>query len=309
VAIKQFLTTGEVAKLLGISRSTVTRKFDQNILKGKKNPITGERLIGRDSLEDFVAQYDMKLEDMSVGSYSVILATADPKLVDLAERVFANERRIDLEHVQFGCDALMLCSRRDIDLLIIDEEIADIAASDVIKSIRRIGEPTGIKILSIGRPETVQLSKEWGADEAIPKEQLDPLRLTQRIIALLNLAEAASAAPEDFTHQRRHRRASVSIPAGLSVVRRSTATETAIGKTLIRNISEGGAFLQDIVLTRGTIPTESFMFRINVSQDPLKNLNANCRVVRMKSNGGLTAGVEFVDLAPPDTQNIAQLVH
>jgi excisionase family DNA binding protein len=46
---KNFLTTGEAARLLGISRATVSRKYDRGILSGYKNPLTGERLISRGS--------------------------------------------------------------------------------------------------------------------------------------------------------------------------------------------------------------------------------------------------------------------
>ena len=54
MTLKKYITTGEVAKLLKISRSTVSRKFDDGDLQGKKNPITGERLISQTSLMEFM---------------------------------------------------------------------------------------------------------------------------------------------------------------------------------------------------------------------------------------------------------------
>ena len=56
---KKYFTTGEVAKLLDISRSTVMRKFDKGIFRGKKNPITGERMVARESLDAFMKQYNL----------------------------------------------------------------------------------------------------------------------------------------------------------------------------------------------------------------------------------------------------------
>ncbi len=42
---RQGLKTGEVVRMLGISRSRVVRFFDQNILKGYRNPITRRIVI------------------------------------------------------------------------------------------------------------------------------------------------------------------------------------------------------------------------------------------------------------------------
>jgi excisionase family DNA binding protein len=49
----EYLSTGEAAKVLGISRSTVARRFDEGALRGKAHPITGERLISNESITHF----------------------------------------------------------------------------------------------------------------------------------------------------------------------------------------------------------------------------------------------------------------
>ncbi len=41
----QGLTTGEVSKMLGVSRSRVVGFFERRILTGSKNPITGVMVI------------------------------------------------------------------------------------------------------------------------------------------------------------------------------------------------------------------------------------------------------------------------
>jgi hypothetical protein len=48
--LKEFYSTGEAAQILNISRSTVSHKFDVGLLKGKKNPITGERFVSGESI-------------------------------------------------------------------------------------------------------------------------------------------------------------------------------------------------------------------------------------------------------------------
>jgi hypothetical protein len=52
---KQGLTTEKVSRMLGISRFTVAGYFDQGILTGWKNLITGKIVIDPKSVKAFVA--------------------------------------------------------------------------------------------------------------------------------------------------------------------------------------------------------------------------------------------------------------
>ena len=47
---KRGLTTGDVSKILGISRGTVARFFDKRILTGWEEPVTGWRVIELESV-------------------------------------------------------------------------------------------------------------------------------------------------------------------------------------------------------------------------------------------------------------------
>jgi excisionase family DNA binding protein len=62
MALKEYCSTGEAARLLGISRSTISRKFDSGDLSGKKNPITGDRLISRVSIKALMKLYNILRE-------------------------------------------------------------------------------------------------------------------------------------------------------------------------------------------------------------------------------------------------------
>jgi len=48
---RQGLTTGQVSRMLGISRSTVIKFFEQGILTGWKHPLASWRVIDRESIE------------------------------------------------------------------------------------------------------------------------------------------------------------------------------------------------------------------------------------------------------------------
>jgi len=107
----EFLSTGEAAKLVSISRSTISRDFDKGILQGKKNPITGERLISRESLISFLKQYNLPYDALIVEKKKVLLGTADDSLLSLAQRILSEDDRVEVERVVFGGDILIRCSK------------------------------------------------------------------------------------------------------------------------------------------------------------------------------------------------------
>ncbi len=59
--VKQGLTAGEVARMLGITRSEVDKLFDHGILTGWKHPVTGRRVIDLESVRAFVEKSGVEL--------------------------------------------------------------------------------------------------------------------------------------------------------------------------------------------------------------------------------------------------------
>ena len=59
---EKVLTTGDlVEKFKGIiSRSTISRYIDQGKLRGKKNPITGRRIVTLENLRAFKKKHGLK---------------------------------------------------------------------------------------------------------------------------------------------------------------------------------------------------------------------------------------------------------
>ncbi len=59
--VKQGLTIGEVAKMLGVPRVRVHRYFSRGILTGWKHPVTGRRVIDLDSFRALVEKLGIEL--------------------------------------------------------------------------------------------------------------------------------------------------------------------------------------------------------------------------------------------------------
>lgn len=290
---KDFLTTGEAAKLVNISRSTISRNFDKGIFQGKKNPITGERLISRDSLISFMKQYDLPLDALVLEKKKILLGTAEDHLFSLVQRVISEDERMEVERVTFGGDVLIRCSKTRPSLLIIDEELSDIPSAEVIRSLRRMEELQDLKIVCCAKARNVRQCMDWGADEALDKESLSQEDLARTVYAFLQLPENLPGEDQDFKHQRQWPRLGMHVPLKIGIYPLRTPYRRKSGMAVMENISMGGAYLSRIQLEGGVIPCEPFRILLSADQEPLKDWRAHGKVVRLQSNGSVTAGVQF----------------
>lgn len=303
----EFLSTGEASELLNISRSTVSRSFDQGILQGKKNPITGERLISRESLIAFMKQYDLPLTAAIIGKKKVLVGSSDEKLQTFIQKALANDQRIHLERVSFGGDVLLQHSKETPDLLIIDEDLPDISSAEVIKSLRRTEDPTRSKIL-YGVKFPKGRGTELGADDVLVKEGIDRPTLVKKVYQLLDIPEELPQENLAFQHQRRWPRYAISVPAEIGVYSLKAPQKRDSGKAVMENIGMGGAYLAQMQMDQAKLPGEPFRVLLQVTKGPMENFRVHCRVVRLQSNGALSLGLQFVKL-PKSNRSMIESVY
>jgi hypothetical protein len=304
---KKFYTTGESAELLNISRSTISRKFDRGVFFGKKNPITGERMISRESIAAFMKQYNLPPESLEIEKKKVLLGTPDEHLLAMVQKVLMEDDRIDVEQVAYGGDVLVQCAKDHPALLIVDEEISDIPCAEVIRSLRRGEEPQALKIVCLTKSRNVRRCTEWGADEGVAKEGIEREDFRQKLYGWLGLEETHEERIQTFEHQRRWPRAGVRVPAKVGVYRMRSPHRRDLGEATVENISCGGAYLSGIQLESGAIPCEPFRMFLEVDQEPLKSFRTHCKIVRLHSNGFVAAGVQFTRLSKANLQTIQTL--
>ena len=181
---KEFYTTGEAAELIRISRSTISRKFDRGGISGKKNPITGERLVARESLITFMKERNLPIEALVIEKKKVLVVTTDDELFSLIQKIFGEDNRVKAERESHGGDVLARCSKGKVDLLVIDEEFSDISSADAIRALRRQEEQKSLKIVCITGRRKAKNALQWGADEAFGRETLDQKELRRRLYKL-----------------------------------------------------------------------------------------------------------------------------
>ncbi len=306
---KEYFSTGEVSQSLNISRATVSRKFDSGIFYGKKNPITGERLISRDSLLSFMRQYNIPLNGLDkTATKHLLLSSADEKMQYLTHEAFAGDNRIKVSTVSSGYDALIACSKNPPDLFIIDNELSDISCAEAIKSLKRQDENSGMKILCCLKKYDEDVASEIDADDYIAKDTIESDILVEKTLNLLNIATESPVQGERFDHKRRWPRIPINLPADLELYRFNNPEMYEEGNAKVDNISMGGAYLSQIHLKKGSIPSDSFSFMLGIDQPQLKDWEAECKMVWLKVNGALTAGIQFVNLSQENKNKISSLI-
>lgn len=307
---KDFFSTGDASKLLGISRATVSRMFDKGILHGKKNPITGKRNISRYSLVAFMKQYNISQASMFIEKKRMLLVTSDKTLLSLVHKTFADDERIKIEKVAFGCDALILSSKKSPDLLLIDEELPDISGVKAVKSLKRMDELKNIKIICFSKSDKTDNFLKLGVDECIMKDALDKVDLTRRVNSLLNISESPlTTYPLPDHEKRKWPRITINIPAVVKIYHMNEPSLHKPSNGIMENISLGGAYISQIQLAKGIIPSDTFRFLLEVNQPPMENWKAESKVLRLQFDGSIRAGVQFLNISKENENKILEMLN
>lgn len=305
---KKFFSTKEVGELLNISIATVMRKFDKGLFFGKQNPITHERAISRESLIAFAEKFRISLAPFIPGPQRILLGGFDEPLMADLRQIFSGEEWLRVETIAHGADILINCSQNPPNLLILNGDLPVIPCRAVIESLRRRKDGHRLKILCLTQTIHLQENLAWGADDVLTKESLDRVALTKRAYALLDIPKFPPPVISKYQHHRSWPRMNLNIPAAIKVYRLAAASHTGrAGNAELVNISRGGAFLANIHLEKNELPGEPFKILLEVDQPLLQSFRAHCRVVRLQSNGSLTAGVEFVRISRSNREKIERI--
>jgi hypothetical protein len=292
----EYLSTGEAARILGLSRSTVARRFDEGSLKGKSHPITGERLISAKSVQEFLARHAFGGETESAVK-RIVLRSIASDLIDMANDMATSDARLEMEIVARGWEALIICIKKIPSLVILDDVPSDISCPELIAAIRKEADGHSLPILCCLRDSDPQQAVAWGADMVMTLAEVQAGLLHERVLDLLHLAgESADAGSSPVPHHRRWPRFTVNVPGTLELYLVATPQEYTSGSTIVDNISQGGAGLSKIRIDSNAIPAESFRMVLKIDHPTLRDWHAHCQVVRLSINGDLSAGVQFVQL-------------
>jgi len=306
---KKYYTTGEVSRLINVSLATVARKFDAGIFQGKKNPITGDRLISHESLVSFARQYNLTLGNQDAHNQkNVILCSSDERLHSFVKKIGSINRDISINRATSGYDALLMCMKNPTDLLIFDDRLSGISSIEALKSLKRLDEEKKMKILCCLETDNSERSKNIAADDFIALDTINGVDMAKKIESLLYPEQRTCGAGIQFKHERQQKRIPVNLPAQFEIYRLATPHVGEQGNAKVKDISLDGANLSHIHLKKGNIPSEAFRVLLKIDQPPLRNWQAECEVARFRVHEDISAGVQFINISQTDKDKIAEMI-
>jgi CheY-like chemotaxis protein len=308
---KDFYSTGEVAALLNISIATVSRKFDSGIFQGKKNPITAERLISRESLLSFMKKYNLSTKSIDNDAHDaqkrILLGSNNKDIQSIINRTFENDEQFKIELVSSGYDALIKCSQLHPDVFLLDNDLPNIDCIKAIETIKSNRNIADINIICISESADLCKNKSCAVDDFVTRKNLEDKSTKNKITKLLGIPSAVIPENTTFDHQRMWPRIPLGLPANIEVFLADSPDYKEEGETVINNISLGGAYLSNINMNKNKIPFGSLRMLLNINNPPFDELNEECKVVRLQANGSLNAGVQFVNLKQKTKSEILKM--
>ena len=305
---KQFFTTGEAAEILGLSPSTVIRRFDKGELWGRRHPLTGKRLLARTSLERFLEKHGLCVEALSANTYRVLIADGVRQDVEQLKAALEQDPRIAVETVCEGCEVCGRVMEWTPHLVIVNASMPDMRGRDVIRTLRVLPLAEPVRV-GLSCPEGDQISPvemaALGVELWLPKPWR-PVEIALRIRRLLGLA---GEGPVRSGHEhRKWSRVPTSWFADLEVYLKGQPHVLDTGRARVRNISEGGALLHDLEMRQGALPAKPFAMGLRVVEGSAQGLRAKGSPVRIETDAGLGLGLQFDRLDSLDLQRLREAI-
>jgi CheY-like chemotaxis protein len=146
---KDFYTSGQAARLLGIPSRTLRRYLSIGKIEGRQNPITQTWQITPESLAKFIAEQGGEAV-MEMKEISVLIIDGRKAVGDLFRKMAESSRRsILISEFQEVGDALIESGVRKPDLIVIDTSTPFYDGTSLLKLLRANPHTHGAKILAI----------------------------------------------------------------------------------------------------------------------------------------------------------------
>lgn len=191
-------TTGEVARLCGVTIKTVIRWFESGELRGFKIPGSRDRRIPRAHLIEFMRSHGIPLGELESGALParrkrLMIVDDDPLILATLATYFQAGNEFDIATATNGYAAGMLTASFRPDALLLDFNLGDATGLDVAQAIRSNPELARTRILCMsGIVDEVQAKEllSRGIDDFVRKP-FDLVDVKRRIVRLLGLPQSA----------------------------------------------------------------------------------------------------------------------
>jgi excisionase family DNA binding protein len=189
---RKIFTTGQIAKICGVSLSTAKRWVERGEIHGFRLPGSGEWRIPRQELINFMERNAFPLDDLitSAGKKRILVVDDEKEILDLIERILSREGRFDLEFSQNGYEACIKVGNFKPDLVILDVMMPGINGLEVARVIKESKENNNVSILFLsGHLDDEMVDKLKKYSPHILAKSVSPEKLKSAVFDIIGVME------------------------------------------------------------------------------------------------------------------------
>jgi len=168
---KTNFTTGEVAKICGLSQQTVIRCFDSGRIEGFRIDGSRYRRIPREGLVAFMKKNNIPLDRLSFKK-KVLVVDDDVELLQVMQDFFEDDGRFELRTAVTGFDAGVATKEFGPDVILLDIMLPDVNGLEVCRYLRNTEAHKDTVIIAISgmiERDKIEELYEAGIDHYIQK--------------------------------------------------------------------------------------------------------------------------------------------
>jgi excisionase family DNA binding protein len=168
----QVFTSGEVARICGVSPDTVSRWFDLGQLEGYRLGPGGDRRIPYASLRQFMLNHGIPIERLEEDQKRILVVDDDPYYLDTIPTALGKTGEYQVFTASTGFDAGAMVAEHNPQLIILDIHLSDMDGRLVSQRVRNRPDTKNTRILAIsGYLDREQLEEleQYGFDDFLQK--------------------------------------------------------------------------------------------------------------------------------------------
>jgi len=184
--LKMLFSTGEIARLLGMSPATIFRAIESGRLKASTTPGGHHRVLRKD-LEVFLSENSIPLSALESKKKRVLIVEDNPVELRLYQRALRGIEGVEVWGVESGYKAGYITKSFKPDLILLDIFLKDVDGCEVARLIRSDPELRFTKIVAISvaaNPADLRRIKRSGVNGFIQKP-VSPDELREKVEKLL----------------------------------------------------------------------------------------------------------------------------
>jgi excisionase family DNA binding protein len=194
---EKVFTSGEVARICGVSADTVSRWFDLGHIEGYRLGPGGDRRIPHEKLRAFMLRHGIPLDRLDGEARCILVVDDDPHYLDIIPKALAKVASYEILTASTGFEAGALVAERNPRLLVLDIQLSDMDGRRVARQVKSRPETQNTRLLAISgfiEPHEFAELKNHGFDDYLRKPfTLDDL--AAKVQALLRLPDSKIARP------------------------------------------------------------------------------------------------------------------